>query len=251
MSDIQRKERPIIFSGSSVRSILADLKWATRRVMKHQPHEDASVTVENYNVTVVDRHGEQQPGPEVFGAWWSDGEHGCVCPYGQPGDRLWVRESWWQAGDWQATYPEDDTGAWFGSKRIVYSADGTPPNEPNRHYPAGLRNGAYSAAEPNKIWRHRPSIHMPRAYSRILLEITDVRVERLQDISDEQALAEGIDQDALADAQDRYDMVADHNMTGRPTAVGAFRDLWAGIHGIDSWDANPMVWVVEFRRIQP
>ncbi|OBY90488.1 hypothetical protein A6723_019450 [Pseudomonas sp. AU11447] len=238
------KERPILFSGPMVRAILEGRKTVTRRVMKHQPHEDASVTVENYNVTVVDRHGEQQPGPEVFGAWWSDGERGCVCPYGQPGDRLWVRESWWQAGDWQSTYPEDDTGAWFGSKRIVYSADGAPPNEPNRHYPAGLRNGAYSAAEPNKIWRHRPSIHMPRWACRILLEITAVYVERLQDISEEQAIAEGPPGLAFPAPPGSHWVTED----GRRRA---FMRLWDDVNGAGAWDANPWVWVVEFKRVTP
>ncbi|BBP82421.1 hypothetical protein PHLH8_20630 [Pseudomonas sp. Pc102] len=224
MSDIQRKERPIIFSGSSVRSILADLKWATRRVVKGIDPDRLGETMTRAQWQQVNREM-----PEAFGA--TD-----FCPYGQPGDRLWVRESWWQAGDWQATYPEDDTGAWFGSKRIVYSADGTPPNEPNRHYPTGLRNGAYSAAEPNKIWRHRPSIHMPRWASRILLEITDVRVERLQDISDEQALAEGVDQT---------------NTSIPGYARQRFQDLWGAINGAGSWDANPWVWAISFRRIQP
>lgn len=136
-----------------------------------------------------------------------------------------MRENWWQAGEWQATYPEDDTGAWFGSRRVVYSTDGTPPNEPNTSYPNGLRNGAYSAAAPNKIWRHRPSIHMNRWASRILLEITDVRVERLQDISEEQAQAEGYE----------------------ANSIGA-RDLLAATQ--PDWDANPWVWCVSFRRVE-
>lgn len=204
MTGLQRKERPIIFSGSSVRGILDDRKWATRRVMKHQPHEDASVTVENYNVAVVDRHGEQQPGPEVFGAWWSDGEHGCVCPYGQPGDRLWVRE----------TYADADC-------RLTYRAD--------------LDDGAHC-----KVKKWIPAIHMFRKHSRILLEITDVRVERLQDITYEQAMAEGID----AHPSGFFG-------NGCVTAAGAFHELWESINGAGSWDANPWVWVVEFKRIQP
>ncbi len=158
----QIKERPILFSAPMVRAILEGRKTVTRRAMKFP---------------LIDRDF----GCELAGNEIGQSEAHRLCPYGPPGQRLWVRESWWQAGDWQATYPEDDTGAWFGSRRVVYSADGTPPNEPNTSYPNGLRNGAYSAAAPNKIWRHRPSIHMNRWASRILLEITDVRVERLQD----------------------------------------------------------------------
>lgn len=230
------KERPILFSGAMVRAILEGRKTVTRRPIKPAPI------------------GIPAPPPAIAGGSWTwkgqpllgrKAEMLSQCPYGRPGDRLWVRESWWQAGDWQATYPEDDTGAWFGSKRIVYLADGAPPNEPNRHYPSGLRNGAYSAAEPNKIWRHRPSIHMPRWASRILLEITAVRVERLQDISEEQAIAEGVHFDK------RRWFATDEGGPAFTWPQHAFEHLWRSINGADSWDANPWVWVVEFKQVTP
>jgi hypothetical protein len=93
---------------------------------------------------------------------------------------------------------------------------------------------------------------MPRIASRILLEITDVHVERLQDINDSQIESEGVDLDALADRQDRYDMChAGSGAEGRPTLRTAWRDLWQSINGPGSWDANPWVWVVEFKRVTP
>lgn len=233
------KERPILFSGPMVRAILDGKKTVTRRVVKGNqiPKEDFDESYPNLRWTAV---GQKDPrwGYIVSGSTEAEcahelAKHG-ICPYGQPGDRLWVRESWWQAGDWQATYPEDDTGAWFGSKRVVYSADGTPPNEPNASYPDGLRNGAYSAAAPNKIWRHRPSIHMPRWACRILLDITGVRVERLHDITTEQIIAEGIstsmrEHDAEVDLRRQW------------------RELWESTGG--DWEANPWVWVVEFQPV--
>ncbi|MCS7530750.1 hypothetical protein N0609_30935 [Pseudomonas aeruginosa] len=233
MSAEKPRERPILFNDQMVRAILEGRKTVTRRAMKPQP--------------VLDGHFWT-----FGGAGWSDrisnitpvAGHSLAndCPYGQPGDRLWVRESWWQAGDWQSTYPEDDTGAWFGSKRIVYSADGAPPNEPNHHYPNGLRNGTYSAAEPNKIWRHRPSIHMPRWASRILLEITAVRVERLQDITRSDIRAEGLE----CPPELRSDDVSPNYRDWYPEA---WRELWESTGG--NWDANPWVWVVEFKRVAP
>jgi hypothetical protein len=222
-----------------VRAILEGRKTVTRRTMKVQP-----VLKGNFW--------------EVYGAGWSKDVTSVPavpghslssnCPYGKPGDRLWVRESWWQAGDWQATYPEDDTGAWFGSKRVVYSADGTPPNEPNTSYPNGLRNGAYSAAAPNKIWRHRPSIHMNRWASRILLEINDVRVERLQDITEAQAKAEGVRlYTDHADLGDWWHVEGIETYSADPRK--SFELLWSSVGG--DWQANPWVWVVEFKRVTP
>ncbi|SNS16878.1 hypothetical protein [Pseudomonas segetis] len=220
MSVFPVKERPILFNGEMVRAILDGRKTVTRRPLK-LPHDFWESSVSGGLV------------PIPMG-----------CPYGKPGERLWVRESWWQAGDWQATYPEDDTGAWFGSNRVIYSADGTPPNEPNRLYPNALRNGSYSAAEPNKIWRHRPSIHMPRWACRILLEVTEVRVERLQDITEEQARAEGITDGGCTSC-------GNHEPCGcecpSPDAVDSFVHLWNSTGG--DWGANPWVWVIEFKQI--
>lgn len=222
------RERPILFSGPMVRAILEGRKTVTRRVVKGE-FDAISPSGIRYKKN-ASRSRMANP-----------------CPYGQPGDRLWVRESWWQAGDWQPTYPDDDTGSWFGSQRVVYSADGLPPNEPNRHYLNGLRNGAYSAADPHVIWRHRPSIHMPRWASRILLEITAVHVERLQDISEEQALAEG----AVPEPCDHARLACKEIDCWGDTAKGTFGFLWETINGTGSWATNPWVWVVEFKRVAP
>lgn len=215
-------EHPILFNDEMVRAILAGNKTQTRRIANRPvKHPDlgnlcdpGALVLEHEPQHVIDR----------------------ACPYGQPGDRLWVRENWWQAGEFVRTYPEDDEGAWSGSRRVFYSADGTPPNEPNRHYPNGLSNGSRSAAAPDRIWRSRPSIHMPRWACRILLEIVSVRIERVQDVT-------------LGDICKEIGAASIYEF--RPATYGfdVFAELWDEIYGQGSWNANPWVWVVEFKRV--
>jgi hypothetical protein len=204
------KERPILFQGAMVRALLAGTKTQTRRAMRVQPGDETTVTVEHFNQTVIDRHGDEQPGPEVFGAWWDDGESGLRCPYGQPGDRLWVRETWAYHLHAQASQRDED-GPW------VYAADGRP------------------ALQVRLCDRWRPSIHMPRVACRLTLDVTRVRVERLQEISDEDALAEGVDRT---------------NTSISGYAKERYRTLWDSINGVGSWDANPWVWAVSFKRME-
>ena len=156
------------------------------------------------------------------------------CKYGIPGDRLWVRESFWQASYYPSTMPCGEPSPQrdnWGSL-VKYAADGDPENTPNRHYPDGLQNGAISAPNPYAAWHKRPSIHMPRKRSRITLEITGVRVERLNEITEEDALAEGVEPTPMNDARTR------------------FVNLWTKINGDGSWDASPFVWVIEFNRVK-
>lgn len=208
------KERPILFSGEMVRALLAGTKTQTRRV-------------------VSARHLLGGPPLEYL----LD-----VCPYGRPGDTLWVRESFWEAGDFHSVGDSGDCYQWVGGRRYVYAADGTPPNEPNRHYPDGLRNGAYAAADPHAIWRRFPSIHMPRPASRIALEVTRVRVERLQAMSEADAHAEGV---TLIDGHRRRRDGLDY--------YSEYASLWDRLNFKRGygWAKNPWVWVVEFKRIQP
>lgn len=212
------KEQPILFSAPMVRAILDGTKTVTRRPVK----------------------GAGLKWLEQFTPEYVADPANSLCPFGKPGERLWVRESFWHAGDWVPTYPEDDTGSWSGTARVHYRADGEPPNEPNRNYPNGLRNGVYSAAAPANVWRARPSIHMPRWACRTLLEITDVRVERLQDISRADIRAEGLEcppELASDDVSPNY----------RDWYPAAWKELWNSTGG--DWDANPWVWVVEFKRV--
>jgi hypothetical protein len=213
------RERPILFSAPMVRALLAGTKTQTRRAMRCQPGLEATVHVEHFHQTVVDRHGEDQPGPEIFGAWWDDGESGMRCPYGAPGDHLYVRETWM---DLLGTGIERKTG---DPGRYAYAAD-TPP-------------GSYGD-EARKTYglKWKPSIHMPRWASRILLEVTEVRVQRLQDISGNDVIAEGCefpDGEGIARGQIRARWLP-------------YRKLWESINGPGSWDANPWVWVIEFRK---
>lgn len=218
------KERGMIFNTEMVRAILDGRKTQTRRIMKPQPEpcpRGGHWWPSNVFKTMLHVEDEMQNGK---GGW--GGLAGDACPFGDLGDRIWVRETWAEAGAsapdlklYRANYPE--------------------------HVPSIYENVPLA-----EEIRWTPSIHMPRWASRILLEITDVRVERLNAISEEDAEAEGIDMEALYDSQDCYDCIADHNMTGRPTVTGAFKYLWESIYGEEGWKSNPWVWVIEFKRVE-
>jgi len=199
------KERPILFSAPMVRAILAGRKTQTRRMVKG-------------------RHIDAAP-PACFFQWLRE-----YCPYGKPGDRLWVREAWCPI------YPQD------------HHYNGGRPIEIDYAASHSRESYQWRVMDDSGSRRWKPSIHMPRWASRILLEITGVRVERLQDVSDADALAEGVAQivrDSLPTAQQcgEYDVI-------EADAVDLYRDLWEQINGPGAWDANPWVWVVEFRRIE-
>lgn len=226
------KERPILFSAPMVRAILEGRKTVTRRVMKSQPDADATITVESYNVAVTNRRGYQEAGPEIFGAWRRDGESGCKCPYGQPGDRLWVRETFI---DLRGTGVEHRPAPDGPLQRYAYAADRRP--------------GSHSdEARKDFGLKYKPSIHMPRAACRALLEITDVRVERLQDITEDQAKAEGVQlYTDHAELGDWWHVEGIETYSADPRK--SFELLWSSVGG--NWNANPWVWAVSFKRVTP
>lgn len=224
------KERPILFNGPMVRAILDGQKTVTRRAVKVQPRSRGDIGSYGLGQPFI-RH----PDPT---------KRNLECPYGRPGDRLWVRETWgvishtWNEHgdmvDWVPDRPatairELPFGRGYYSGHVIYAADGA--NEW-----AGDDDGG---GEPRSAWH--PSIHMPRLASRILLEVTSIRVERLQDITEEQAKAEGV----LSCERD-----IDENGNGY-SPLELFGGLWTMINGMESWNSNPWVWVVEFKRVTP
>ncbi|EPY4074597.1 morphogenetic protein [Klebsiella pneumoniae] len=209
------KERGMIFNGEMVRAILDGRKTQTRRIMAPQPADDIERCI--------------FPNPEAIG-WKSSlrHKHGSTtahfCHYGKPGDRIWVRETFQGPlfdYDLMDSYCKDPT-PFEKPEFCVYKADGVPAPE------------FYDADdELHCCWR--PSIHMPRWASRILLEITNVRVERLKSISDSDAIREGC---------------STANMKSGDCVADVFARLWASIYGAESWNANPWVWVIEFKRVE-
>lgn len=211
------KERPILFSAQMVRAILEGRKTQTRRIVKPQP--DLAVLKESardleFEFRIMPVLSPSHHTPAEWGFVQKYDKADCVpifgykCPYGQPGDRLWVRENWLVSVVWNKTKPRDI------------------PKDVHVEYQATDDSGL--------VGRTRPSIHMPRWASRITLEITGIRVERLQDISGPDCWAEGITHDC-----DKYGSV-----------THTYQYLWESIKGSGSWDANPWVWAIEFKRVE-
>lgn len=229
-STIEIKERPILFSAPMVQAILEGRKTMTRRLFKYngmgQHHEP------------IPHHVCKDGGGDWI-AWSGGGDKlspnfdwdkktlelypnggGIKCPYGKPGDRLWVRETW---------------GNEYGGG-YLYKAS-------HEHMTPGDN-------------RWRPSIHMPRAASRILLEITDVRVERVHDISEADAISEGVEswvEDRMKSRPTHYKIYYQTNPKDpdfySSTAKVSFETLWQSINGPESWNENPFVWVITFKKI--
>lgn len=214
------RERPILMSASMVLACLRDseAKTNTRRTLKNPPNKvggEPHYIMHEGALLVAFGPG---PGPQTAPArWWK-------CPYGAPGDRLWVKETYRLPAWADHMRPSLASG-----NRVYYAADG----QDHERSVAG---------------KLRPSIHMPRWACRLVLEVTDVKVERLHDISEADALAEGVQQIGL------YYGVPDVSATWDRechSPAAAYRELWKAINGQDSWKPNPWVWSVHFRRVQP
>ncbi len=211
------KQRPIFFNGDMVRAVIDGRKTQTRRIMRVQPESaefEPRFIIDSTKRSEIDNWCWAEPGVFV------NPRRSALfpCPFGVVGDRLWVRET--------------------HSIRV----------EPSEHTPGVAW---YRESDIGRRWEGqlcwRPSIHMPRWASRITLEITGVRVERLQAISEEDAKAEGVPPAGglLPDYPGTY-------LTPKgdfATAEVAFQRLWQSIYGTDSWQANPWVWVIEFKRV--
>lgn len=215
------KERPILFSGPMVRALLDGSKTQTRRALKVQPMDILAMQGEYAGREWI-ALTERTPKPK-----------GTVlrCRFGVPGDRLWVREAWRTIKDSDDLPPRD----LFPADRIWYEVD-------------GLDQPGYG--------KYRPPMFMPFWARRITLEITGVRVERLQDIGAEDALSEGIKitfdsktKDPLLRLTGKCPPV--HYVKGNGIVIAEFASLWEQINGHGSWDANPWVWVVEFKVVKP
>ncbi|MCL8299434.1 hypothetical protein [Pseudomonas mosselii] len=226
----QPKERPILFSAPMVRAILDGRKTVTRRPVKGL----------KTNFPVV---AAADGTPLRTGACWDIGGPILHCPFGKPGERMWVRETWYCDHDevMRGPYlkPDDlDIREARDDGTLIYAADGLTP---------------YEADQP--VWK--PNIHMPRWACRILLEITNVRVERLQDGEGEtpfesRYVAEGIHRIHHGDGEYAFHPFKSEPGPGNWTdPFDAWRELWVSVNGSDSWNANPWVWVVEFKRVTP
>jgi hypothetical protein len=181
-----------------VRAILDGIKTQTRRVINPQPIGEFSRLIgpAMYAPIVIDRDGIEQPGKEVYGVYTEDGEWGVRCPYGMPGGRLWVKE----------TFVKFDRSHW--PPKYGYKADTLGP---------GFKE--IEKARKDLGYKYTPSIFMPRATSRLDLDVLNIRVQRIQEISAEDALAEGIERPLSPNKQSFYEL-----------CLTRFMDLWDSIN---------------------
>lgn len=206
------KERPILFSTAMVKAILESRKTQTRRVIKnpykYELNPDFSKSMDSFAIGGIEKLINN-------------------CPYGKPGDRLWVRETWQET---IFLHPSDENYGYI--------------------YKASENGEAWESNDEN--WKWKPSIFMPYEAARILLEITDIRVERVQDISENDAISEGIEM--VSEFELLGNFYANYGKEDIGTALhptNSFRTLWNSINAKRGygWDVNPWVWVVEFKKL--
>jgi hypothetical protein len=212
------KERPILMRGPLVCASLKDKKWQTRRVV--QPRVGGVAGLDFWGYDTTDADGTTVA---VFGDTQGDHLTRVRCPYGQPGDRLWVRE----------TFAIVPTTAYRASDGVHQTVNPCDPDD------AAIYRAGWDRSEPGVRWR--PSIHMPRWASRLTLEITGVRVERIRDISLDDMRAEGVRPEHEA------------SLLWRESLTERFIALWDSINAARgySWDVNPYVWVISYTRVTP
>ncbi|HHB7992374.1 TPA: hypothetical protein ACN7OE_001219 [Klebsiella pneumoniae] len=236
------KERGMIFNGEMVRAILDGLKTQTRREVKLNLDIARLATTYDWATSLAANHYQglaeeqiQQKAESLRGVIHpvilGNGQMvSIICPHGKPGDRIWVREAF------RVHSRATDVAT------LVYKAsERNSWTEQTHRVPVAVCN---KPATPEK-WT--PSLHMPRWASRILLEITDVRVERLNAISQEDARAEGIIDGGCLNCGEPEPCGC---ANPEPDATDAFAYLWQSIYGQESWNANPWVWVIEFERVE-
>lgn len=250
--------RPILFSPMMVEAILAGRKTMTRRVLK------AGFDANSMELEKIIRPPAQYNlgGPSNLNlgtqAYFNDLNHnnpkshllGCKCPFGNVGELLWIRESYYEYGYWTSKL----NGAKFTFVRV--------PGEEYKYFD-NRPNAVLKGRTDQLGWYKRPSLFMPREASRITLEITNIRVGRLNDISEDDAKAEGIETKPYGDppyfCTIDYEFAEKYRKRGSDFKPGycadtgyqfrdSFKSLWKLINGKDSWDLNPWVWVVEFKR---
>lgn len=230
------KERGMIFNGEMVRAILDDRKMQTRRPVKFPVHD------KNLGCELA---GNELAGELSAGNYLNSA-------FGKPGDRIWVRETWATLGNEDGCCVDWEGNLCKGDERPaarIYRA--SCEQRPGDYGLWSIPDDAYWKPHTKEhkfegAWR--PSIHMPRWASRILLEITDVRVERLNAISEEDATVEGVPPagSLLPDYPGTF-------LTPKgdfATAKVAFQRLWESIYGEESWKANGWVWVISFKRVE-
>ncbi|MBN8740682.1 MAG: hypothetical protein BGP24_14870 [Lysobacterales bacterium 69-70] len=216
------KERPILFSGAMVRALLAGTKTQTRRIAKLNDAGRLQLTCRQ----------------------WHPNDRAAIlaCPFGLAGDRLWVRETFKPIASGQVkggygkvrygfAYQADGATKWARHETEIVDLTGKPPTGPMQFQ--------------DRPWK--PSIHMPKRASRITLEITDVHVQRLQDISEADARAEGVM--SVQSTEPGLESSPYYRSLMGPAEL--FRMLWESINGAGSWDANPWVWALTFKRVTP
>lgn len=223
------KERPILFSTPMVQAILEGRKTVTRRVISTQPDNECYFETRLIDGVLEIDYNQGDENPRV------------KCPYGKEKDILWVRETW------RKYHHIDPVGGISNGEVIEYAAD--------NHEPIIMVDGdgfqMFNKDGSEKYIPWKPSIFMPREACRIKLEIQSIRVERLHDITEEDAIMEGIEviRNTIQDSPVFKNYLQDGVEHGYGYPKNSFQSLWTKINGRESWEANPWVWVINFSKL--